>query len=122
MNDSGPRAGTTPVQDYKRVLQRVLENRPSGTRQLLATALGTNRSFVSQMANPAYPMPVPYQHLETIFQVCHFAQAFDHAENLGSTCLCVFQALQHKRACAFRHNESIAVFRERLCSGLRELI
>jgi len=75
MNDAGPRSGTTPVQDYKRMLQRVLENRPSGTRQRLATALGTNRSFVSQMANPTYAMPIPSQHLEAIFEVCHFSQS-----------------------------------------------
>ena len=73
MNDGGSR--TTPVQEYKRILQRVLENRPSGTRQRLATVLGTNRSFVSQMSNPAYAMPIPSQHLETIFEVCHFSQA-----------------------------------------------
>ena len=35
------------VADYKRILAKVLDNRPSGTRQKLATALGKNRSFVS---------------------------------------------------------------------------
>ena len=69
------RAGTFPVAEYKRILQRVLENRPSGTRQRLATALGTNRSFVSQIANPAYAMPIPMQHLDLIFEVCHFSHA-----------------------------------------------
>jgi len=64
-----------PVAGYKQVLQRVLENRPSGTRQRLATALGTNRSFVSQMSNPAYAMPIPSQHLDIIFELCHFSQA-----------------------------------------------
>ncbi len=64
---------TLPIAEYKRILQRVLENRPSGTRQRLATALGTNRSFVSQMTNPAYAMPIPLQHLEAIFEVCHFS-------------------------------------------------
>lgn len=58
---------------YKGVLQRVLENRPSGTRQRLAQALGKNRSFVSQIANPSYPVPIPAQHIETIFEVCHFS-------------------------------------------------
>ncbi len=67
-------AGST-VADYKRVLRQVLDNRPSGTRQRLAAALGTNRSFVSQMANPAYAMPIPAQHLEAIFEVCHFSPA-----------------------------------------------
>ncbi|HEX3346664.1 MAG TPA: hypothetical protein VHS58_01025 [Acetobacteraceae bacterium] len=61
------------VAEYKRVLQTVCENRPSGTRGRLAAALGTNRSFVSQLVNPAYAMPIPAQHLETIFEVCHFS-------------------------------------------------
>ena len=68
-------AATSPVAGYKRVLQCVLEKRPSGTRQRLATALGTNRSFVSQMANPAYAMPIPSQHLDVVFELCHFSQA-----------------------------------------------
>ena len=61
--------------DYKRLLQQVCDNRPSGTRGRLALALGTNRSFVSQLVNPVYPMPIPAQHLETIFEVCHFSPA-----------------------------------------------
>jgi hypothetical protein len=60
------------VADYKRVLQRVLENRPSGTRQRLAAALQKNRSFVSQITNPAYAVPIPAIHLDTIFEICHF--------------------------------------------------
>ena len=69
------RATGSLVADYKRLLQGVLENRPSGTRQRLARALGTNRSFVSQMVNPAYAMPIPSQHLETVFEICHFSQS-----------------------------------------------
>jgi hypothetical protein len=61
------------VAGYKKVLQRVLDNRPSGTRGRLARALGKNRSFVSQITNPAYATPVPAQHLETIFEICHFS-------------------------------------------------
>jgi hypothetical protein len=72
---SSLRPSSSPVASYKRVLQRVLENRPSGTRQRLALALGTNRSFVSQMSNPAYAMPIPSQHLDVIFELCHFSQA-----------------------------------------------
>ena len=49
------------VADYKRLLQTVCDNRPSGTRGRLAVALGTNRSFVSQLVNPAYAMPIPAQ-------------------------------------------------------------
>lgn len=72
MNDAA--AGAT-VADYKRLLQAVCDNRPSGTRGRLAVALGTNRSFVSQLVNPVYAMPIPAQHLETIFEVCHFSPA-----------------------------------------------
>ena len=61
------------VADYKEILKRVLENRPSGTRQRLAAALGKNRSFISQIASPTYSVPIPAQHLDTIFHVCHYA-------------------------------------------------
>ena len=60
------------VAEYKRILQRVLENRPSGTRQRLAAALEKNRSFISQITNPAYSVPIPAAHLDTIFEICHF--------------------------------------------------
>jgi hypothetical protein len=66
---------SSAVADYKRVLARVLENRPSGTRQRLAVALGKNRSFVSQIANPAYATPIPAQHLDLVFEVCLFPAA-----------------------------------------------
>jgi hypothetical protein len=57
---------------YKATLKRILDTRPSGTRHRLAIALGKNRSFISQIANPVYAVPIPVQHLETIFEVCHF--------------------------------------------------
>jgi hypothetical protein len=75
------------VAEYKRILARVLENRPSGTRQRLAVALGKNRSFVSQIANAAYSTPIPVQHLDLIFEIClfpagdrkSFLEAYDRA-------------------------------------------
>lgn len=88
MSDGGAGIGDGgAVADYKRLLQAVCDNRPSGTRGRLAAALGTNRSFVSQLANPAYAMPIPAQHLGTIFEVCRFSpperaaflDAFDRA-------------------------------------------
>ena len=60
------------VEAYKTILRGVLDQRPSGTRQRLATALGKNRSFISHMCNPAYPVPIPAPHLEIIFEICHF--------------------------------------------------
>jgi hypothetical protein len=60
---------------YKNILSSVLDRRPSGTRQRLAVALGKNRSFVTQITNPAYPVPMPAQHLSVVFEVCHFSPA-----------------------------------------------
>ena len=58
---------------YKKILNDVIDRRPSGTRQRLAAALGKNRSFVSQITNPAYAVPIPAVHLDIIFEVCHFS-------------------------------------------------
>jgi hypothetical protein len=59
---------------YKKVLREVLERRPSGMRQRLAEALGTTRSFVSQITNPTYATPIPAQYITTVFEVCHFSE------------------------------------------------
>ena len=71
----GEGAVATEVGDYKRLLQIICDNRPSGTRGRLAVALNTNRSFISQLVNPAYAMPIPAQHLQTIFEICRFSPA-----------------------------------------------
>lgn len=63
---------TSAVTAYKTILKRVVDNRPSGTRHRLAMALGKNRSFVSQITSPAYSVPIPAGHLDTLFEVCHF--------------------------------------------------
>jgi hypothetical protein len=70
--DKAPRPDG-PVAIYKRLLQQVLDSRPSGMRQRLAEALGKNRSFISQISNPIYATPIPPQHVERIFEICHFA-------------------------------------------------
>jgi hypothetical protein len=61
------------VAAYKRLLAAIIDRRPSGTRQRLATALAKNRSFVSQITNPIYSTPIPASHLGQIFEVCHFS-------------------------------------------------
>ena len=66
-------AAPPDVATYKTVLKRVLDNRPSGMRQRLAEAIGKNRSFVSQISNPAYQVPIPARHVGLIFEICHFA-------------------------------------------------
>ena len=58
---------------YKAILRDVLDKRPSGMRQRLAEALGKNRSFITQIANPAYQTPIPAQHVHPIIQICHFS-------------------------------------------------
>jgi hypothetical protein len=68
--DEPAEAGAVAV--YKRIFKEVLDSRPSGMRLRLAHAMGKNRSFVSQISNPAYPVPIPAQHLNTIFDVSHF--------------------------------------------------
>jgi hypothetical protein len=65
-------ADPSAVAEYKRILQQVLENRPAGTRLRLAEVLGKNRSFISQIANPSYSVPIPVAHIEAIFETCHF--------------------------------------------------
>jgi len=66
-------APSDAVAEYKTILKSVLENRPSGMRQKLAEAIGKNRSFVSQISNPAYQVPIPARHLALIFEICHFS-------------------------------------------------
>lgn len=74
--DKPPREGADEaIRDYKLILSRVLETRPSGARQRLADALGKHRSFVTQITSPAYATPIPQKHLASIFAVCHFSPA-----------------------------------------------
>ena len=67
-----PPPSEAAIRSYKLILQDVLNQRPSGTRQRLADALGKHRSFVTQMTSSAYPTPIPQRHIVTILAVCHF--------------------------------------------------
>ncbi|WP_316225360.1 hypothetical protein [Bradyrhizobium sp. SZCCHNS3052] len=73
MSDQDASGAASPLTEYKAILRAVIDSRPSGTRQRLAEAIGKNRSFISQIVNPAYATPIPLQHLETIFHICHFS-------------------------------------------------
>lgn len=75
MADDGESPEINWVAEYKRILLRVLDLRPSGMRQRLADALGANRSFISQITNPTYPVPIPARHVELIFDACRFPEA-----------------------------------------------
>jgi len=66
--------GDDPLQAYKLLLRQLIDRRPSGTRQRIAEAIGTHKSFISQVTNPAYRVPLPAQHIPKLFQVCHFSK------------------------------------------------
>jgi DNA-binding transcriptional regulator YdaS (Cro superfamily) len=74
MSDSNERGDIIPeVAEYKRLLRSFLNRRPSGTRTRLASALGTHKSFVSQITNPDYRVAIPAHHVPTIVQVCRLS-------------------------------------------------
>lgn len=66
-------ADPAPIAAYKTILRDCIDRRPAGLRARIASALGKHKSFVSQLTNPIYPMPVPARHIETIFEICHFS-------------------------------------------------
>jgi len=68
-----PDNGQDLIAAYKAILRDILDRRPSGMRQRLAEALGKNRSFITQISNPAYQTPIPVQHLHRIIEICHFS-------------------------------------------------
>jgi hypothetical protein len=71
--EATPAGAQDLIAAYKAILRDVLDKRPSGMRQRLAEALGKNRSFITQIANPAYQTPIPAQHVHPIIQICHFS-------------------------------------------------
>lgn len=75
MTERPPAAGPTAVAAYKAMLRGLIELRPSGLRGRLAMALGKHKSFVSQITNPAYRVPIPVGDLPIIFEICHFSLA-----------------------------------------------
>jgi hypothetical protein len=70
-DDASPTAAL--IAEYKTLLRSFIDRRPSGTRQKLAEAFGTHKSFISQITNPAYRVPLPAQHVPALFRVCHFS-------------------------------------------------
>lgn len=60
------------IRAYKTILQDVVDRRPSGLRLKIAEGIGRNKSFVSQITSPNYPIPIPRKHLDLIFELAHF--------------------------------------------------
>lgn len=71
---SDRRESDHPIALYKRLLKEYIDRRPSGTRQRIAEALGTHKSFISQITNPNYSVPLPGQHVAGIMRICHFSR------------------------------------------------
>jgi hypothetical protein len=69
MPDGAPEAHDA-IAEYKALLREYIDRRPSGTRQKLAEAFGTHKSFISQITNPNYRVPLPAQHIPALFKVC----------------------------------------------------
>ncbi len=63
------------VAAYKTLLRAFIERRPSGLRGRLALALGKHKSFVSQITNPLYGVPIPAADLPIIIDICHLSAA-----------------------------------------------
>jgi hypothetical protein len=75
MADGGAPDRAEKIARYKSLLRGVIDRRPSGLRGRLALALGKHKSFVSQITNPAYTVPIPAADLPTIVEICHLAPA-----------------------------------------------
>jgi hypothetical protein len=75
MDEPGAADRAEKIARYKTLLRGVIDRRPSGLRGRLAMALGKHKSFVSQITNPSYTVPIPAVDLPTIFEICHLAPA-----------------------------------------------
>ncbi|MCY3878671.1 MAG: hypothetical protein OXF74_05770 [Rhodobacteraceae bacterium] len=67
------------VRDYKLLLRDAVCRCPVGTKQKIARELGTSRSFISQIFNPANEVPLPARHLRTIIRLCEFTRQEESA-------------------------------------------
>ena len=75
---AGPDRATL-VARYKQYLRECIDRRPSGLRGRLALALAKHKSFVSQITNPGYAVPIPAGDVPTILEVCHLLPEERHA-------------------------------------------
>jgi hypothetical protein len=71
---AAPRSRNDLVCRYKTILRQVIDRNPSGLRIKIAKDLGTHKSFLSQITNPADPTPIPARHIPRLFELCHFSR------------------------------------------------
>lgn len=62
------------IRTYKTILKEAVEARPSGLRLRIASQIGKNKSFVSQITSPNYKTPLPEKYLEPILDALHLSQ------------------------------------------------
>ena len=62
------------VKTYKRLLRDAIERCPAGTKRRIAEQTGTSRSFVSQISNPDYSVPIPGRHVDAVLQLCALSE------------------------------------------------
>lgn len=62
------------IKAYKIVIFDALQNCPLGTKRRIAEELGTGMSFVSQISNPNYAIPIPSKHVERILDICALSE------------------------------------------------
>lgn len=70
--DNDENAVDDKIVAYKILLREYLNRRPSGIRKKISAAINTHRSFISQVANPNYRVPLPAQYVPILMDVCHF--------------------------------------------------
>src|SRR5256885_6848077 len=73
-----------------------------------SAVLGKNRSFISQISNPAYSVPIPARHVDMLLDLCHFPpdkraaflaayRSEEHTSELQSPCNLVCRLLLEKK-------------------------
>lgn len=70
-----PNQKEAAIKSYKERLRAVIERCPSGTKLRIAEKTGTSKSFVSQISNPNYVIPIPHKYLESIIEICDFSES-----------------------------------------------
>ena len=73
MDEPLPASRADAIAAYRMLLRSFIERRPLGLRGRLALAPGKHKSFVSQLTNPAYGVPIPAADLPIIVDIRHLS-------------------------------------------------
>lgn len=55
---------------YKEVIHKALARCPRGTKSKITKELSKNASYISQITNPEYAIPIPGQYVNKIVNIC----------------------------------------------------